>query len=372
MALQTNGQLVVGGAFMNVNGIGRNGIARLNQDGTLDSTFLHGLSGLSGPLSSIAIQPDGKILIGGDFIRVNGVARRNLARLNTDGTLDPNFLKDLSGPDSWLYSIALQRDGKVVVAGSFSSVNGPPRYGLARLNGDGSLDYSFRSDGPGFGNPYAGKGIIASLALQSDGNLLVAGDFTRFNGVPRNCVARLYTSTSNASLSSIELSEGSLTPSFSPGDFSYLLQNVSQTLTLNLSTVDPTATTLIRVNGGIGRVVPWGANTGALSLNIGTNMIELSVTSQDGAVTNTYTLTAVLPVKVALLQFDATAVRFSTSGFHSRVIGASGLGNTVILSSTNLVDWALVLTNQPTPGAIEFLDPAATNEASQFYKVLEQ
>jgi uncharacterized delta-60 repeat protein len=92
VAVQSNGQIVIGGEFTSVNGAGRSNLARLNADGTLDTSFNPGIGGgLSPGVFALAIQSDGRILIGGRFSTVNGVGRNNIARLNANGTLDGSF-----------------------------------------------------------------------------------------------------------------------------------------------------------------------------------------------------------------------------------------------------------------------------------------
>jgi uncharacterized delta-60 repeat protein len=181
VAIQSDGKLLVGGNFSVVNGTNRPGIARLNPDGSLDNSF-NPAAGTSG-VTSIALQPDGRVLIGVASYLVNGTNRFGVARLNANGTLDSTF-----NPGTGAFSvlaIALQWNGKVLIGGDFTSFNGTNRNRIARLNADGSLDSSFN---PGTG----ANAIVRSIALQPDGNALIGGDFTLVNGVERPRVARLY------------------------------------------------------------------------------------------------------------------------------------------------------------------------------------
>ncbi|OQX06642.1 MAG: hypothetical protein BWK80_50465 [Desulfobacteraceae bacterium IS3] len=183
VAVQPDGKIVIGGSFTTVSGVSRSGIARLNIDGSLDTTFNPGL-GASGYLFSIAVQPDGKILIGGGFSTFNSVSRYGVARLNTDGSLDMTF--DPGSGASNVYSVVLQPDGKVLIGGNFYRVvNGTYRYGIARLNADGSLDTTFD---PGKG---ADSRSVDEVALQPDGKILIVGGFSTFNSTSRNRIARL-------------------------------------------------------------------------------------------------------------------------------------------------------------------------------------
>ena len=183
------------GGFITVNGISRSGIARLNSDGSLDSSFSPGL-GADNFVRTIALQPDGKVLIGGWFNTVNGVTRNYIARLNADGTLDTSFNPG-SGPNNWVESVAIQSDGKVLLAGSFTQVSGQPRNHIDRLNTNGSLDLSFQTS-------TGANDEIRVVTVQPDGKILIGGIFTQFTGVPINRVARLNF-------------DGSLDTGFNPG-----------------------------------------------------------------------------------------------------------------------------------------------------------
>jgi uncharacterized delta-60 repeat protein len=140
--------------------------------------------GFHGGVAAVAVQPDGKVLIAGLFTTVNGTNRNSIARLNADGSLDGSFNPG-TGVNGTVSSVALQLDGKVLIGGSFTSVNGTNRNNIARLNANGSLDGSFD---PGTG----ANGIVRSIALQSDGKVLIGGDFTTVNGMVRPKVARLH------------------------------------------------------------------------------------------------------------------------------------------------------------------------------------
>src|SRR6185295_14659247 len=96
VAVQTNGQIIIGGLFTSVAGTGRTNVARLNSNGTLDPSFNPTTAANYGYVSAIEVQPDGKILIGGSFASTLGIAPSNLARLNTNGTPDAGFDIDLS------------------------------------------------------------------------------------------------------------------------------------------------------------------------------------------------------------------------------------------------------------------------------------
>jgi uncharacterized delta-60 repeat protein len=187
VALQADGKPVIGGFFSAVNGAARNCVARLNTDGSLDNTFLNGLAGANGAVYSVAAQPDGKVLIAGNFTSVNQTARNYIARLNADGSLDNSFLNGLAGGDTAVFCMRLQADGKILIGGWFTLINGVGRNHVARLNSDGSLDNSFLNNLPG------ADGRVWSMALQPDNRILIGGDFLIVNGAILNHIARLNT-----------------------------------------------------------------------------------------------------------------------------------------------------------------------------------
>ncbi|MEO8435397.1 MAG: DUF4214 domain-containing protein [Pyrinomonadaceae bacterium] len=194
-AVQPDGRILIGGGFTSVLTATRNNIARLNTDGTLDTGFN---PNATGDVYTIAVQPDGQILVGGSFSGLNsiggvtGQTRNYIARLNANGTLDTGFDPN---PDFTVFAIALQADGKVLAGGQFTTLapNGGgavTRTYLARLNVDGTLDNPF--------NPASNAGVF-SIAVQTDGRILAGGSFNGVNsiggvsGLVRNRIARLET-----------------------------------------------------------------------------------------------------------------------------------------------------------------------------------
>jgi uncharacterized delta-60 repeat protein len=184
-ALQADGKIIIGGIFPTVNGVARNRIARLNVDGSLDLSFNPSASA-SDVVYDIAVQPDGKIIIGGEFTGVNGVVRKRIARLYADGSLDLSFNPG-TGVDGYyhhVYTIAVQADGKIIIGGNFNTVNDVAIDRIARLNADGSVDLSF-NHGTGANN------TVRAIAVQPDGKIIIGGGFTTVNGVARNYIMRL-------------------------------------------------------------------------------------------------------------------------------------------------------------------------------------
>jgi uncharacterized delta-60 repeat protein len=184
VAVQTDGKIVVGGwasdgAFMDF------AVARYNTNGTLDATFdVDGMvtdtvGSIDDQGYSLAIQPDGKLVLAG--ISNNGVDFDfAIIRFNTDGSLDNSFDTDgrvttnFAGANDFGYSVAIQADGKILVGGQ--SLNGANNdFGLARYNPNGSLDLSFGTGGLVTTDLGSTGDIGWSVAIQGDEKVVVAG-----------------------------------------------------------------------------------------------------------------------------------------------------------------------------------------------------
>jgi uncharacterized delta-60 repeat protein len=175
LALQNDGKILVGGRFTEYDGYVRNCIARINQDGSIDATFDPGTGSGSWDILDIQIQPDGKILVAGNFLTFNGYNYSGLVRLNPDGTMDNTFVHDTGTYDFLINSISLQSDGKIIAGGSFAYI-GTTNVRIVRFNTDGSIDPTF--------NPNANSSAtnINRVLVQPDGKILIAGQFSSLNG----------------------------------------------------------------------------------------------------------------------------------------------------------------------------------------------
>ncbi len=173
-----DGRIVIGGWFTAVDGLQRCYVARLNGDGSADPQFVSD-AGPNGPVTAIALDADGRVVIGGLFTNVAGAARARIARLSSEGQLDPTFNPGEGWQDpvwSWsglpsVRALIVQPDGHILTGGGFTRYDGTWRPGMARLNPDGSLDRSFQPD-------LKGMGAVSSMALQADGKVVVAGELT--------------------------------------------------------------------------------------------------------------------------------------------------------------------------------------------------
>ena len=193
-AIQSDGKIIIGGLFTSYNGTAVNRIARLNTDGTLDATFAAGIgSGANGNVNAICILNDGSIIIGGNFTLFNGYGRSRIAHLDISGGLNTTswVLSDINGQ---VNSLALESDGKILVGGDFTVFSNSEFRGLARMDSNGIVDNTTFVSAQGLTN--GANGSIKSVAVQGDGKIIVGGYFTTFNGVSKNKIARLNTNGS--------------------------------------------------------------------------------------------------------------------------------------------------------------------------------
>ncbi len=178
--IQPDGLILIGGSFTTYNSVDiPDRIIRLNEDGSVDSKFNNGGTGADSDVYCMVLQSDGKILIGGAFIKYNGInVPYSISRLNSDGSIDASFNNAGWGANQAVYKIAVQSNGKILIAGNFTTfnnVNVPDR--IIRLNSDGSVDTTFNNGGSG------ANSIISCILLQSDGKILIGGEFTTYNGI---------------------------------------------------------------------------------------------------------------------------------------------------------------------------------------------
>ncbi|MEI6781685.1 MAG: Calx-beta domain-containing protein, partial [Verrucomicrobiota bacterium] len=183
---QTVRKILVGGSFTLANGAPRHYLARFNDDGSADLDFNadSGAGGIDGPVWAIAVQTDHKVIIGGDFLSINGVARNHIARLNVDGSLDTSFNNPGTGASDSVRALTIQLDGRVLVGGLFTNFNGTVQNHFVRLNADGSID-------PAFNGGVGADGAVYAIAIQPDTRILLGGEFARCGGVTRNRLTRL-------------------------------------------------------------------------------------------------------------------------------------------------------------------------------------
>lgn len=204
LAVQADGKILIGGEFAHYDGTGRRGIARLKEDGTLDTAFNPG-TGVNGSVNAIAVLPDGKILVAGTFTDYNGILRRGLVRLNADGTLDPEFhLAPGWGVVGEIRTLAVQPDGRILIGGDFTldDAEGLNEISsLTRLFEDGNLDPSFKAKV---------TETVRVLVLRPEGKVLVGGEFGAFDPTWVSGIARIHLGYIHRSTRFTGITEGSL------------------------------------------------------------------------------------------------------------------------------------------------------------------
>jgi len=323
IAVQPDGKVIAGGGSV-VSQVS-SGFVRLLPNGHLDTNFsprLHVGSGYGG--SALALQPDGKILIGGYFDKVNGVDRNDVARLNSDGSLDETFDATVIGGFTYgagVHALALQADGKIVVGGAFTFVNGVALSNLARLDSHGGLDGSF---GLGAG----ADGQVNAIVVQPDGRFVIGGNFFRIDGARRAGLARLNT-------------DGSADLGFAPA-----LPTNSYVLSIGL--------------------VPDG------SLLAGGNFCFEAPDCDYGydgcddlSCPGTIRILPDPPMQILAARHRVGGpMELSVSGFPGRTY--------VLQASSNLRDWISLATNAPATGVSQFVDSEAAVFPQRFYRLLER
>lgn len=185
LRIQSDGKIIAVGAFTSYSGSSSNYIVRINPNGTKDTTFNVG-TGFNTTVNKTKILSNGQILVGGAFATYSGSSTLSLVRLNISGTIDTTFNQG-TGLNSYVYDMIQQPDGKVVVAGNFSTYSGSSSNRLVRINTDGTRDTTLNVGTTGFNS------APTVMAQQLDGKILLAGAFTTYSGSSSNRIIRLNT-----------------------------------------------------------------------------------------------------------------------------------------------------------------------------------
>jgi uncharacterized delta-60 repeat protein len=207
VAIQSDGKIVVVGETESATTDNEDiGLARYNTNGVLDRNFdrdgklTRYFPASDGTFYAIAVQSDGKVVVAGRAKNVSDNYDFALARYNADGSLDRNFNRsgkqttDFFGGSDYVYGVAIQSDGKIVVAGSvYDPTTGNEDFGLARYNTNGSLDKTFSGDGKQTTDFFGSYEYARGLAIQSDGKMVVAGGVYDPNGNQDFAIARYTT-----------------------------------------------------------------------------------------------------------------------------------------------------------------------------------
>lgn len=314
--------LLVGGTFARVNGEIRAHLARLLETGELDVGFDAGL-GASSTVYALARQPDGQVLIGGQFSSVGGVTRRSVARILADGTLDTNYLsRSGSGTLQKVLALAVQPDGRVLVGGDFIAFNNRMRAHLVRLDPAGDTDTGFGPAGPFLTGKLSGTPAIEAIGLQPDGRILVCGNFTEILDVARPGLARL-------------LPDGQLDTAFDPGEIAGRGGPVA-----GLTALELTAEGLVLIGGQFTTV------GGAPRTHLARLFSEYP-----------------LPVGLAIL-----SSAFTSEGQVLVRFRATQAGRYALEATDDLRTWGEVVVTPPLTGEGEAVDPAPPRDR-RFYRL---
>jgi uncharacterized delta-60 repeat protein len=183
--VQSDGKILVGGTFSTYNGTTVGSIVRLNSDGSIDTSFIN-YSSAGNTVTSIITLSNSKILVAGTNQKYNGVDRGLIVRLNSDGGLDNTFIKTITGLSSnqIISTMKVNSDGTILVAGEDLNAPSITNAEMLKLNSDGSLDTTFISG-------FSTGGRIRNIELQSDGKIIVGGNFTTYNGLSVGRIVKL-------------------------------------------------------------------------------------------------------------------------------------------------------------------------------------
>ena len=302
---KTDGKILVGGSFFHLGGGGtgttsRNFIEQLNSDGSLDTDFDPGAGGI---VYAIAVQADGRIVLGGAFITLGGggagTTRFYIGRLNSDGSVDDSFNP---GASDYVLAIALQADGGILVSGNFTTLGGggigtTPRNHIGRLDSNGTVDVTFD---PGL------SGVAGALVVQSDGKILVGGIFGFLGGGGSGTTARNNIGRLNP--------DGTLDANFDPGANNTVSKLIVQPDGRIFVGGDFTAlgggsigTTTRNHLGRLGTTAPPATKP----LNISTRM---QVLTDDNVLIGGFIVTGISPKKVIVRAIGPSLTAFGVQG----------------------------------------------------------
>jgi len=169
IAVQADGKILLGGCFASLGNQKRKNFGRLNSDGSVDMDFE---ANANDYVRVICLQNDGKILVGGTFTKLQGQKCKHICRLNPDGKPDHSFYGEIS---ELVHAISVQNDGKILVQ---------TQLGLMRLHSNGVADESFKQ-------PKFKGGHLNAFSTQQDGKIVIGGTFTKVNDLKCERIARL-------------------------------------------------------------------------------------------------------------------------------------------------------------------------------------
>lgn len=334
-------------------------IARLNTNGTVDTAFNVGV----GPLNtidgtnytlieSVLRLTNGQYLVAGTFNKFNGLARTNLVRLNSDGSLDLTFTsRSLAGSPSRTYpaihALALQADGKILVGGEFDGAFGTPNPNFTRLNSDGTLDGTFNQT-----TLYGFVGITTILPLP-DGKILVAGALNFSN--PNNVGSMRFNANGSRDTNWV----GVL-----PGKANAVVMTTSNRLVFG-------GNEFVRRTSYDG-VTDTNFYTAANSFFVGQfTYAVVAEPSGNVVVGGSYGMRRLLlePNLVTPTFASGTGVTVVNGQFQLSACGGVDGQSIVVQASTNLLNWVNISTNIITGGCVSYTDPQTPPFPNRYYRL---
>lgn len=328
-ALQSNGQ-IIGVGTVDINGVNNIVVARYNTDGSVDTTFgTNGyeitLSGDSSTGAAVAIQSDGKIVVAGSS-QSSGANLALVARYTTSGVLDTTFntsgiVTTSIGTGATANSVVIQSDDKIVVAGgaNFSGIN---QFMVARYTSSGSLDTAFDGGGsqPGvITTPINNQAVANAVALQSDGSIIASG---LTEGTNTQFVSARYTTT------------GILDTSYGTSGISALSIGSFAISTSNAIQSDDSIL-LVGNSGSNNFAVARFTSTGAADSTFGTGGIVTTMLGQESQASDILVQPDGKIIAVGNSDGEVTLVRYNTDGTLDTGFGASGVVTTQVGASSS-------------------------------------
>jgi uncharacterized delta-60 repeat protein len=365
LIVQPNAGILAGGDFEQINGVGSPRVVRLNPDGTRDGTF--NATSVQGRLGAMALEADGRILCASASSRF-GLAN-SLLRLHPDGSPDPSF--DFgTGADGSVTSLLPQPDGKILIAGGFTQVQQTSRNGIARLDPEGGLDLSF-DPGTAAGSSQVNPGtLVSSIALAPDDRILVLGAFDKFNGIPRFGLVRLNPDGSVdptfSNQTHVETSAGAI--AIQP-DGRILLGGEM----IFDTKIGRTSLARLNPDGTLDRSFDPGDGATDANGPLEPKKIALQADGHILALGNFYWFDGVPRAGIVRLHGDPPLrfLRASSAGIGTFTLGTLPGRNYLIEGSADLRNWAPLRTNSATDFVSKWTDPVTPPPSQRFYRARE-
>jgi len=299
----------------------------------------------------LAVQADGKILVGGTFSALVGQVRSGLGRLNADGTLDYTFNPCAGGDYPYVVSLGVQANGQILVGGTFTLLAGQERSSLGRLNADGTLDTAF--------NPGASYPLLYALAVQADGKILAGGAFETLGPEGVGCFGIGRLNNTEAATQNLTCDGASVT---------WLRGGASPEVWRTAFDYSTNGTDWLSL--GAGTRIPGGWQLGSLSVPLGATLRARGFVTGgelNGSSWLVESTTQVVPQTTPIILVNDGSFGFRNNQFGFNLAGLAGQ-TVVIEASTDLLNWIPLATNLFGPSPFYFCDPGSTNLPLSFYR----